>query len=255
MPGQPLVIDPGLDYATFVGGSSHDQAHAVAVDASGNAIVVGTTQSDDFPTTTGAVDRTFNGGVMDVFVAKINADGSGLVYASYMGGTPAPLRRGSEAPTDVARAVAVDSNGNAYVTGQTTSPDFPTTSGAFQPVINSDPDVVTDAFVAKLSPTGSLVYSSFLGGSFWEDGRDIAVDDSGSAYIVGETSSDNFPTTSDAIQASRAGQRDAFVAKLNQAGSGLLYSTYRRRIRARPRRRCLARWCRGCLRRRVDPVR
>ena len=225
-PDHPLVIDPALDYSTLLGGSSHELAAGVAVDTAGNAIVVGTTQSDDFPATAGAVDRTFNGGVVDVFVAKLKADGSGLVYATYLGGTPTPLRRGSGDPVEFGRAVAVDGDGNAYVTGQTTSSDFPTTSGSFQPNLNATPDDATDAFVTKLDTAGSLVYSTFLGGGSWEDGRDIAVDASGNASVVGETGSGDFPTTSAAVQTTASGGRDAFVATLNGSGSSLLGSTY-----------------------------
>lgn len=225
-PEHPLVIDPGLDYSTFLGGSSHELAGGIAVDADGKAVVVGTTQSDDFPTTSSAVDGTFNGGVIDVFVAKLDADGSGLVYATYLGGTPTPLRRGTGDTIEFGRAVTVDANGNAYITGQTTSSDFPTTSGSFQPSLNATPDEATDAFVTKLSPTGGLVYSTFLGGGSWEDGRDIAVDASDNAYVVGETGSGNFPATSGAIQVSAGGGRDAFIAKFNAAGSALLYATY-----------------------------
>ena len=225
-PDQPLIIDPGLEYSTLIGGSSHEQVHGAAVDGDGNAVVVGLTQSSDFPTSPGAIDRTFNGGVMDVFVTKFNPTGSGVVYSTYMGGPPARLRRGSETPFETARAVAVDAAGNAYVTGQTTSPEFPTTSGAFQRKLNATSNVANDAFVTKLSNSGSLVYSTFLGGGGFEDGRDIAVDSSGSAYVVGETGSDEFPTTASGFQRSRAGNRDGFVTKLNATGSGLLYSTY-----------------------------
>lgn len=225
-PDRPLVIDPALDYSTFLGGSSHELAGGVTVDADGNAIIVGTTQSDDFPTMPGAVDSSFNGGVVDVFVAKLRADGSGLVYATYLGGTPTPLRRGSGDPVEFGRAVAVDGDGNAYVTGQTTSSDFPTTSGSLQPTLNATPDDATDAFVTKLDAAGSLVYSTFLGGGSWEDGRDIAVDASGNASVVGETGSSDFPTTPGAVQATEGGGRDAFVATLDAAGSSLLGSTY-----------------------------
>lgn len=222
----PLVIDPGLDYSTFVGGSSADRAEAVTVDADGNAIISGSTQSTDFPTTVGTVDRTFSGGVMDAFVTKLNADGSGLVYSTYLGGTPTPTRRGTVEETETARDVAVDTAGNAYVTGQTSSGDFPITSGAFQQTLSVGEQTATDGFVTKLNPTGGLQYSTFLGGAGSDDGRTIAVDGGGNAYIGGSTFSADFPVTASAFDATFGGGEDVFVAKLNAGGSSLAYSTF-----------------------------
>jgi hypothetical protein len=230
-PDHELVIDPGVNYSTFLGGSSHEDGNGITVDANGNTYIVGTTQSSDFPTTTGAFDRSFAGGVVDVFVSKLNADGSALVYSTYLGGTPTPLRRGTGDPFEFGRGIAVDGDGNAYVTGQTTSSDFPTTTGAFQTSINVLPleqrDDATDAFVTKLNPQGSsLVYSTFLGGTSFDDSRSIAIDGLGNAYVTGETGSSDLPTTSGAFQAAKGGGRDAFVTKLNATGSALVYSTY-----------------------------
>lgn len=226
-PAEPLVIDPGVDYSTFLGGSSMDRAGGVAVDSAGNAYVVGTTQSTDFPTTTGAFDRTFSGGLTDVFVAKLDAAGSGLVYATYIGGVPTPLRRGTGDNLEFGRAVAVDAGGNAYVTGVTDSSDFPTTGDAFQPALNVTPDMATDAFVAKLNPSGSgFVYSTFLGGSGYDDGWAIAVDGEGNAYVTGDTGSSDLPVTPGAAQSGAGGGRDAFVTKLNATGSTIVYSTH-----------------------------
>lgn len=222
----PLVIDPGLDYSTLVGGSSADRAEAITVDADGNAIIVGSTQSTDFPTTTGTVDRTFSGGIMDAFVTKLNADGSGLVYSTYLGGTPTPTRRGNTEQTETARDVAVDAAGNAYITGQTSSGDFPTTSGAFQQSLSIGEQTATDGFVTKLSPTGTLQYSTFLGGASSDDGRSIAVDADGNAYIGGSTFSSDFPITAGAFDTSFGGGEDVFVTKLNATGSALGYSTF-----------------------------
>lgn len=225
-PDHKLVIDPGLDYSTFVGGASADRAEAVTVDADGNAIVVGSTQSTDFPTTVGAVDRTFSGGVMDAFVTKLNADGSGLVYSTYLGGTPTPTRRGNTEQTETARGVAVDAAGNAYITGQTSSGDFPITSGAFQPTLNVGEQTATDGFVTKLGPAGALQYSTFLGGAGSDDGRSITVDAGGNAYVGGSTFSADFPVTSGAFDTGFGGGEDVFVTKLNATGSALAYSTY-----------------------------
>jgi Beta-propeller repeat len=225
-PDRELVIDPALQYSTFLGGSSMDRAEDMVVDSSGNVVVVGVTQSTTFPTTTGAVRRTFGGGIMDAFVAKLTPDGTGLVYATYLGGTPTPTRRGNTDNVEIARSVAVDGNGNAYVTGQTDSGNFPTTSGAFQRTLKVGEQQATDGFVTKLGPTGSLVYSTFLGGSAGrDDGREIAVDANGNAYVAGSTFSSDFPTTSGGFDRSHAGGEDVFLTKLNASGSALAYST------------------------------
>jgi hypothetical protein len=217
-----LVIDPSLAYSTFLGGSSHEIGSAIQVDAAGNAYVTGFTQSPDFPTTAGAFDRTGSASNnLDAFVSKLNANGTALVYSTFLGG-------GS---SEWGRDVAVDSAGNAYVTGQTMSSTFPTTGGAFDRTFNVDNcprcgiDQV-DAFVAKLNPAGSgLVYSTFLGGTQPDETFGIALDAARNAYVTGETVSSNFPTTAAAFNRTANGGSDAFVAKLNATGSALVYST------------------------------
>jgi hypothetical protein len=223
-PDRDLVIDPGLDYSTFLGGNSADNGAGVAVDAAGNAYIVGTTQSPDFPTTAGAFDRT--GAVSsfsDVFVAKLNPTGTALVYATFIGGSD----------LDWGRAIAIDAAGNAYVAGQTKSSNFPVTANAFDRTFNI-PNCPRcgvdnyDAFVLKLNPSGSaLVYSTFLGGAQdIDDALGIAVDASGSAYVTGETGSADFPVTPGAFRTTRNGEYDAYVTKFNPAGSALVYSTF-----------------------------
>jgi len=205
---RPLVIDPVLVYSACLGGSSY--GNAIAVDSSGDAYVAGVTSSSNFPT---ANPRQASlAGQQNAFVAKLNATGSALVYSTYLGASN----------SDQISGIAVDSSGNTYVTGMTKSANFPTTPGAFQTTFGS----AFNAFVAKLNPTGSaLVYSTFLGGSGGEYGFGIAVDPSGDAYVTGITGSTNFPTANP-IQASLAGEQNAFVAELNPTGSALVYSTY-----------------------------
>ncbi|HKB16934.1 MAG TPA: SBBP repeat-containing protein, partial [Planctomycetota bacterium] len=221
-PEHELVIDPSLAYSTFLGGTSLESAAAVRVDATGAAYLAGVTQSFDLPTTVGAFDRTLTGttNFPDVFVAKLNATGSALLYSTFLGG----------GATDVGRALAIDAAGNAYVTGQTTSSDFPTTGGAFIASIPQPPPLGSpnDAFVTKLNATGSaLVYSTFLGGAQdIDDGLGIAVDGAGNAYVTGETGSTDFPTTVGAFDTTSNGAFDAFLAKLNPAGTALVYSTF-----------------------------
>jgi hypothetical protein len=208
-----LVIDPVLSYSTYLGGSSEDSGNGIAVDSSGNAYVIGTTSSVDFPTVPGAIQQTLRG-ASNAFVGKLNPTGSTLVYSTYLGGSH----------TDVgAFGIAVDGSGNAYVTGKTSSSDFPTTPGAFQQALKG----TSNAFVTKLNPTGSaLLYSTYLGGSSNDGGADIAVDSSGNAYVTGGTDSIDFPATPGAFQTTFGGNRDAFATKLNATGSGLVYSTY-----------------------------
>src|SRR3989442_681315 len=213
---RPLVIDPVLFYSTYLGGSGSEEGLGIAVDTAGNAYVTGPTYSTNFPTTPGAFQTTF-GGDIDAFVTKLNPIGSALVYSTYLGGSA----------RDEAMGIALDAAGNAYVTGNTFSSDFPTSPGAYQTTFGGGLSV-GDAFVAKLDPTGSaLIYSTYLGGSGDDRGWGIALDSSGNAYVVGATSSTDFPTTPGAFQTIfGGGPSDAFVAKLNPIGSALVYSTY-----------------------------
>ncbi|HKZ63454.1 MAG TPA: PKD domain-containing protein, partial [Thermoplasmata archaeon] len=208
----------GLLYSTFLGGGDIDEGFSVGVDASGSAYVTGRTWSTDFPTTPGAFDTSHNSGV-DAFVTKLNPTGSGLLYSTYLGG----------GDSDWGFSVAVDSLGSAYLNGVTLSTDFPTTPGAFDTSYNGGGMFGYDVFVTKLNPTGSgLPYSTFLGGGDEEWGYSLAVDASGSAYVTGLTRSTDFPTTPGAFDTSYNGgyQYDAFVAKLDPTGNGLLYSTF-----------------------------
>jgi len=200
-----------LVYSTYLGGSSTDAVLAVALDSSDNAYVTGHTSSSSFPTTTGAFQTTL-GGLSDAFVTVINTAGSGYVYSTFLGGSS----------NDVGDGIAVDSSGNAYVTGVTESTNFPLQS-PLQATYGGGP---TDAFVTKLNPTGSaLVYSTFLGGSQSDLGASIAVDGGNNAYVTGQTSSSNFPTVG-ATQSTPGGGNDAFVSEIDSTGSALAFSTY-----------------------------
>ena len=214
---------PGLDYSTFLGGSSHEIGYGIAVDSAGNAYVTGLTQSPNFPTTAGAFDRTgAASNFLDAFVTKLNANGTALIYSTFLGGRQlrvGPRHRDRRGWQRLHR-------------GQTKSSDFPTTGGAFDRTFNVDTCPRCgidqyDAFVTKLNATGSaLVYSTFLGGFDIDDALSIAVDGAGNAYVGGETGSSNFPVTAGAFDTTRNGEYDAFVTKLNAAGSALVYSTY-----------------------------
>ncbi len=282
-----------LVYATYLGGSDLDLGFGIAVDAAGQAYVTGETRSADFPTVNAAQPLIYGDGVFpachprcfafNAFLAKLNPEGSALVYSTYLGGHDSTIgfavavdgagnayvagRAGADVPaarhlgprageafvakhsptgallyvadfgSGIARSIAVDGSGNAYVTGATEANDFPTTPGALQPTGGCPPSTVFecgDAFVAKLGPTGSsLAYGTYLGGSGDERGLGIAVDAGGNAYVTGSTTSTDFPTLAGALQPAPGGGscrfgpcRDAFVVKLDAAGSRLLYATY-----------------------------
>ena len=209
-----LIIDPVLQYSTFLGGNGkggNEVATTIAVDSSGNAYVAGYTDSTDFPIAN-AIQATQAGNI-DVFVTKLNAAGSALVYSTYLGGSA----------FDGCSGIAVDSAGNVYLAGATASSNFPTVNPVQATWAgNASPD----AFVAKLNAAGSaLVYSTYLGGSNFDGASDIAVDSAGNAYVTGGTGSTNFPTAN-ALQSSFAGIADGFITKFNAAGSALVYSTY-----------------------------
>jgi len=201
-----------LVYSTYIGGSGDERGHAIAVDGSGNAYVTGYTSSTNYPVTSGAFQTT-NGGGRDVFVTKLNATGAALVYSTYIGGSNGDLGYG----------IAVDGSGNAYVTGSTSSTNYPVTPGAFQRIHRGSADV----FVTKLNTTGTaLVYSTYIGGSSGEGGTAIAVDGSGYAYVTGWTNSTDYDVTPGAFQTTNGGVQDVFVTKLNATGTALVYSTY-----------------------------
>ena len=212
-----------LVYSTYLGGTGDDGGVSIAVDTAGSAYVSGFAQAG-FPTTTAAFQPGFGGGPYDAFVTKLGSTGSALVYSTYLGGS---------GDDEVFGGLAVDASGNAYVTGFTTSANFPTTPGAFQTTFGgAGPLGFGDAFVTKLNSTGSMpVFSTYLGGSGDDFGAGIAVDGNGNAYIAGSTASTNFPTTPGAFQTTFGGSGplglgDAFVTKLNPTGSALIYSTY-----------------------------
>jgi uncharacterized protein (TIGR03437 family) len=223
-----LSATGGPVYSTTIGGTANDAGLAIAVDAQGEAYIAGDTESSDFPVTPGAAQTKFGGLVSafgvgsfgDGFVAKLNPTGSTFLFATYWGGS---------AP-DVAYAIAVDSAGNAYVAGGTSSSDFPVTTAAFQttyagpPNDPGAPDPAGDAFVSKFSPLGASVWSTYLGGSLSDVAYAIALDSGGNAYIAGVTESSDFPKSGAFIPTCRA-TGGPFVAELDPTGAKLLHST------------------------------
>jgi hypothetical protein len=216
-----------LIYSTYLGGGGRDELRSIALDEAGNAYLTGSTDSSDFPTTSGAVQSRYGAG-SEVFVTKLNAQGNKILYSTYIGGSG----------SDVGQAIAVDHSGSAYITGHTFSKDFPRTRGAFQSELKSQDN---HAFVTKLNEQGSaLAYSTLLGRE--TSGYGIAVDKVGAAYVTGSTRSGKFPTTADAFQRKFEGgfkrfnfedlfynegfPPDAFISVLTPPGDQLVYSTY-----------------------------
>lgn len=201
-----------LVYSTFLGGSGFDVGSEIAIDSAGNAYVTGRAEPG-FPVTPGAFQTSFGGAVWDTFVTKLNSTGTALVYSTFLGGNG----------VDSGMGIAVNTAGNAYVTGSTSSSNFPVTPGAFQTVKGDG----NDAFVTELSAAGNaLIYSTFVGGAGGDLANDIALDTAGNASIVGLTGSADFPTTADAIQSAPGGNNDAFITRLNPTGAALVFSTY-----------------------------
>jgi hypothetical protein len=215
-----IVIDPELRYSTYLGGGVDDGANAIALDGEGNAYITGSSISPDFPVTPGVVQPV---SCNCAFVTKINASGTALVYSTFLGGG-----------NDQGSGIAVDSSGNAYVTGETAVFSFPTTASAFQSANNGN----FDAFLSKLNPSGSaLLYSSYLGGNASDQAATIAVDNSGNAYVGGSScpvciglKTDTFPTTPGAFQpVFSGGTETGWVAHFDTTKSGaasLVYSTF-----------------------------
>jgi uncharacterized protein (TIGR03437 family) len=239
---RPLIIDPVLNYSTYYGGSGNEAPRAIGTDAAGNVYIAGETSTQALKVTSGALQPAYGGETTDpytgdAFIAKFTPAGV-LVYVTYLGGSA----------DDLATGMAVDGSGNAYITGYTNSPNFPVTTGALQAAFGgfggNSCNRLGDAFVAKLNPSGTqLIYSTYLGGSMDDAGAAIAIDAAGNAYVAGTTLSTNFPVTAGVIQPKFRGRGgepprpscgnvpgidsgDAFVAKLNPAGTQLVFATY-----------------------------
>jgi len=207
---KPLIIDPLLVYSTYFGGSGPDQGNAITVDVEGSVYVTGVTTSADFPVASAAQSKN-SGGTTDAFILKLDPTGTQIVYSTYIGGSG----------SDEGHSIAVDTGGNAHITGYTSSNDFPIVSG-FQRTRGG----VLDAYVLKLNRTGNaILFSSFLGGSVDDRGYGIALDAAGNMYLTGTTSSTNFPTANPYQRNYAGGFADAFVAKIGSGGN-LIYSTY-----------------------------
>ena len=246
-----LVIDPTLAYSTYLGGGGYkitsgpdccgDYGNAIAVDQQGNAYITGQTGSSNFPVTTGAYQTTdkfantqFATNDGNVFVTKLNAMGTALVYSTYLGGT------GEYSYSDQGEAIAVDAAGDAYVTGNTGSSNFPVTPDAYQKTNLAAKNGAYTAFVTKLNPTGTaLLFSTYLGGSGLanccgpspgDSGNGIAIDNASDVFVGGTTYSTDFPFTAGAFQkvnnAAVISKSNLFVTKLNAEGSQIIYSTY-----------------------------
>lgn len=208
---QTLIIDP-LIYSTYIGGNVYEESYSIAVNTSNNAYVCGFTNSANYDIVMGSF-QFINAGNWDVFVSKLNDDGTGLIYSTYIGGSG----------SDFAVSNAIDSDNNLYITGYTDSPNYDVTSGAFQMIKG----LGFDGFITKLNATGTaLIYSSYIGGNDGDYSRSIVIDTSNNAYISGSTYSTNFPTSMGAFQNVAGGLVDIFVSKINAYGSALIYSTY-----------------------------
>ncbi len=212
-PNEVGLAPDGVLFSTYLGGLLEDVGRASAVDYAGRVVVAGWTESDNFPVTPGAFDVTFNG-VLDAYVARLNASGTALEFATYFGGSG----------DDGTQSVAVDRLGRVYVAGWSESANFPTTAGAYDRTFNGG---TSDAFVLRLNEAGSaLEYATYLGGTGWDKSVAVGVDTSYRAYVAGYLYSTDYPTTAGAYDRTHNGNRDGFVTRMNATGSGLDYSTF-----------------------------
>jgi len=210
-PTLPLIIDPLL-YSTFVGGEKADHGNAMTLDSEGNVYVTGETKSPDFPTTPGCYDDSQDE-YGEIFVLKLNPDNSQLLFSTFIGGKD----------RDYGNDITLDSDNNVYITGATSSSDFPTTQDCFDDSYNGN----KDAFVVKLNSNGTwLLYASFLGGSAQETGEAIVLDSEREAYVTGATGSSDFPTTPGCYDDSHNGAYDVFALRLSRDASSLKYATF-----------------------------
>lgn len=209
---ETLIIDP-LIYSTYIGGTNEDHAFSISLDNSYNTYITGWTLSSNYDITPGPF-QNYVAGLRDVFVTKTNLNGTALIYSTYIGGNGG---------NDEGYSIAIDTATNVFITGTTKAHNYDITTGAYQ--TNNGGNY--DAFVTKLNTTGSaLIYSTYIGGSLDEKGTSICIDNSGNAYITGETSSTNFDITVGSFKTTHSGGKDVFITKLNPTGTTLLYSTF-----------------------------
>jgi hypothetical protein len=208
-----LIIDP-LIYSTYLGGGSYEYAYDIETDKDGNVYATGWTGSTNFPVLKDSFDDSINGGT-DIFVTKLNSNGTALLYSTFIGGSN----------SDMAYGMELDSNGSAYITGCTYSNDFPNTTGAYDESFNSMSQGYEDVFVLKLSPNGDMLnFSTYIGGSYYDRAHDITLDDQNNIYITGQAYPD-YPTTPGVYKSTQIANLCAFVSKLNYNGSNLICST------------------------------
>ena len=217
-----------LVYSSYLGGgstTSGDYGSGIALDSAGNAYITGFTSSDSsspFPTTATAFQLSLPDPAGSGFITELSISKPGqqaLIYSTYFGGSTGPYG-------DYLQAIALDAAGKVYVTGEAYSSDFPVTAGAFQTTNSAGGKALMAKFDIAQSGQQSLIYSTYVGGSTWDEGYAIAADASGNAFIAGETGSNDFPTTTDALFPLAPGPAPAFLSELNPSGTGLLYSTY-----------------------------
>jgi hypothetical protein len=203
-----------LIFSTYLGGAGVDHGGAIALDPTGTVYVTGNTWSSNFPTENPY--QSAIAGPCNAYIARLSANGNNLLFSTYLGGSGCTM-----AYPETGQGIAVDAQGNAYAAGVTSSSDFPILN-AVQPQLEGS----TDAFVAKFNSAGGLQFSTYMGGSGVDVGNAIALDASGSIYVVGYTYSTDFPVTAGAVQTANAGACDAFLFKLSPTGDTLLYATY-----------------------------